>query len=286
MTRPRDLTRVRGLDRRSRVAAVAASLAALACAPSAPAVAAGEPQILAAGIDATDRFVISWRLEPDTTFDFLQFASVAISNPFTPGTFAGKNIIASICALPAQDCAAPPSLNAYRSPEPVSRDRRYFVKVNARKGARGPLSSQVWVIDKEKPLLPGGGRPAATPTNQSSLGQPYTPPANRTIPTPRLVLEKAPKTIAAVLRDGVRASVSCPAFSCYAVIGLQLGRTTLVFSDVTARPGERKTFVLRPVPARRAALQRRTRARLEVRAELHYPGGKQTTLTRRFTVRR
>jgi hypothetical protein len=80
--------------------------------------------------------------------------------------------------------------------------------------------------------------------------------------------------------------VSCPAFSCYAVIGLLLGKTTLVFSDVTARPGEKETFVLRPVPARRAALQRRTRARLVVSAELHYPGGKRVVLTRRFTVRR
>lgn len=266
-------------------ATVVAALAALACATPAPAVAA-EPQILAAGIDATDRFVATWRLEPGTTFDFLEFSSVAISNPFTPGTFAGKNILASICALPTQDCTAPPSLTAYRSPDPVSRDRRYFVKVNSRKGGRGPLSSQIWVIDKEKPLLPGGGRPAATATNTPSLGQPYKAPANRTIPTPRLVLESAPKKIASVLRYGVRASVSCPAFSCYAVIGLLLGKTTLVFSDVTARPGEKETFVLRPVPKRRTALQRRTRARLVVSAELYYPGGKRVLLTRRFTVRR
>lgn len=272
--------------RRSAGGAALAALVALACATPAPALAAGEPTILTAGIDDADHFFVTWRLEPDTTFDFLEFASVAIANPFTRGTFAGKNIIASECALPAQGCTAPPPLTFYRSPDPVSRDRRYFVKVNSRKGDRSALSSQVWVIDKEKPLLPGGGRPATTATNKPSLGEPYKPPANRTIPTPRLVIESAPKRIAAVIRDGVRASVICPAFSCYAVIGLQLGRTTLVFSDVTARPGERETFRLRPVPARRAALQRRTRARLEVRAELHYPGGKRTTLVRRFTVRR
>ncbi len=290
MTRAQHLSRASGADGRARLrrgcAASIATLATLVCIAPAPATAASRPQIIAAGLDATDRFVVTWRLEPNTTFDFLEFASVAISNPFTPGTFAGKNIIASICALPTQGCAAPPSLTAYRSPDPVSRDRRYFVKVNSRRGARGALSSRVWVIDKEKPLLPGGGRPAATATNKPSLGQPYRPPANRTIPPPKLVLESAPKTIASILRNGVRASVSCPAFSCYAVIGLQLGKTTLVFSDVTARPGERETFILRPRPARRAALQRRTRARLEVRAELHYPGGKQATLSRRFTVRR
>jgi len=269
-----------------RTAAAVASLATLACAVPAPALAVGEPQILAVGIDTSDHFVVTWRLEPNTTFDFLEFASVAIANPFTPGTFAGRNIVASICALPTQGCAAPPSLTAYRSPEAVSRDRRYFVKVNSRLGDRGALSSQVWVIDKEKPLLPGGGRPAATATNKPSLGQPYTPPASRSIPTPRLVLQTRPKKIATVLRQGVRAQVTCPAYSCYAVIGLLVSKTTLVFSDVTARPGERETFILRPRPARRAALRRRTRARLVVSAELHYPGGKRVLLTRSFTVRR
>ncbi len=285
----RDLSRAGRAHRRWGIAGVAAL--ALACAAPAPAHAAGEPQILAAGIDATDRFVVTWRLEPDTTFDSLQFASVAIPNPLTPGTFAGenfgtRNIMASACAMPAEGCTAAPGLTKFRSTDPVSRDRRYFVKVNSRKGRRGPLTSQVWVIDKEKPLLPGGGRFATPATNMPSLGRPYTPPANKTIPTPRLVLLTRPKRIASVIRYGVRARVTCPAFSCYALIGLRLGRTTLVFSDVTARPGVRETFLLRPLPKLRAPLQRRTRARLEVRAELHYPGGKTTTLTKRFTVRR
>ncbi len=263
-----------------------ATLAALACTAPAPAGAADEPQIIAAGIDATDHVVVSWRLEPDTTFDFLEFASVAISNPFTPGTFAGKNIIASICALPTQGCTAMPTLTAYRAPDPVSRDRRYFVKVNARKGDRGPLSSQIWVIDREKPLLPGGGRPAPAATNATSFGQPYTPPAAKSIPNPRLVLLAPPTKISSVVRNGVRADVTCPAFSCYAVIALQLGKTTLVFSDVTARPGQREAFVLRPRPARRAVLQRRTKVRLEVRADVYFPGNKRVQLVRRFTVRR
>lgn len=248
--------------------------------------AAGKPQIIAAGIDATDRFVVSWRLEPGTTFDFLEFSSVAISNPFIPGSFAGKNIIASACAAPAEGCTAPPELSVYRSPDRVSRDRRYFVKINARMAGRGPLSSDVWVIDQAKPLLPGGGSPSPTPTNTPVLGQPYVPPARRTIPPPRLSLEKPPKTIAAVLRDGVRAHVTCRAIACYIVIGVKLGRFTLVFSDATARPNQRESFVLRPLPAGRARLKRRTRARLDILADIMQPGGKRTRISRRLTVRR
>ena len=163
MTRARLHVRARGADhragRRRGCAAVIASLVA----PSAPPpLRLSRPASRRSSRRASTPPTASWRPgawsrgRPSTSSSS---ATVAISNPFTPGTFAGKNIIASICALPAQGCTAPASLTAYRSPEPVSRDRRYFVKVNSRKGGRGPLSSQVWVIDKEKPLLPGGGRP-------------------------------------------------------------------------------------------------------------------------------
>jgi hypothetical protein len=265
---------------------IGAAVAFASLAFVAPATATAAPTIVAAGIDATDRFVASWTLEPGTTFDFLEFSSVAISNPFIPGSFAGRNVVASACVAPAEGCIAPPTLIAFRSPDPVARDRRYFVKVNSRKGGRGPWSSQVWVIDKEKPLLPGGGRPAVATTNTPTLGQPYTPPAARTIPTPRLALQSPPKKIADVVRSGVRADVTCPAYSCYAIIGLKLGKTTLVFGDVTATPGQREAFRLRPRPARRAALQRRTKARLVVTADVLFPGGKRVQLARRFTVRR
>jgi hypothetical protein len=272
--------------RRGFAAVALASIAALACLAPAQGLAAGEPKIVAAGIDATDRFVVSWTLEPGTTFDFLEFSSVAISNPFIPGSFAGKNVVASACVAPADGCAAPPSLPAFRSTDRISRDRRYFVKVNSRKSGRGPLSSDVWVIDPEKPLLPGGGRPTPEATNTPALGMPYTPPARKTIPPPRLALRSPPKKIAAVLRDGVRADITCPAFSCYAIIALQLGKTTLVFSDVTARPNTPEAFVLRPVPAKRAQLKRRTRARLTVSIDVIYPGGKRTQIARSFRVRR
>ena len=272
---------------RARLAPAAIALAAaLACAAPAPASAAGEPVILAAGIDATDRFIVSWRLEPGTTFDFLEFSSVAITDPFSPGSFAGRNVIASVCAAPAKGCAAPPSLTAYRAPEPVSRDRRYFVRVNARLNGRALRSSEIWVIDATKPLLPGGGRPAATATNKPELGAPYKAPARNTIPAPRITLRSPPKTIADLIRNGVRVHVDCPVYVCYAIVGLQLGRTTLVFSDTTVRPGTRQTFRLRPRPAQQARLRRRTRARIVVSADISQPGGKRTQLSRSFRVRR
>jgi hypothetical protein len=272
--------------RRGLAAAAIALAATLALVAPAFAPAAGEPKIIAAGIDATDRFIISWQLEPDTTFDFLEFSSVAISNPFVPGSFAGRNVVASVCAVPGEGCVAPPSLTAYRSTDPVSRDRRYFVKVNALQGRRGPLSSDIWIIDPTKPLLPGGGRPAATATNNPELGEPYKAPARNTMPAPRITLRSPPKTIAALVRDGVRVDVACPVFVCYAIVGLQLGKTTLVFSDTTVRPGASGAFVLRPRPARRAQLQRRTRARIEVTADISQPADKRTHISRRFRVRR
>lgn len=276
----------RALTRR-RLAGAAAAAAALACAAPGPAFAAGEPQIVAAGIDPTDRFVVSWRLEPDTTFGFLEFSSVPILSPFIPGSFAGRNVVASVCAPPpAQSCPAPPSLAAFRAPDPVSRDRRYFVRVNARKAGRGLLSSGIWVIDPAKPQLTGGGSPAAAPTNAPALGLPYVPPGRQTIPVPRLTLLKPPRTIAAVLRDGVRAQVICPAVVCYVVVALKLDKTTLVFTDATARADARQRVVLRPRPAGRARLRRRTRARLEVVAEVRQPGAKRTQISRRLRVRR
>jgi hypothetical protein len=273
--------------RRRRFTVTIAALAALAlCAPAAATAAAGSPQILAAGVDATDHLFVTWSLEPGTTFDFLEFSTVAISNPFIPGSFAGRNVIASACVTPGDGCTAPPLLKAFRSVDPVARDRRYFVKVNARRGSGRPLSSKIWVVDRARPILPGGGRPSATPTNRPVLGEPYKPPNKKTIPPPTLVLRSPPKTIASVIKNGVRADVTCPEFVCYAVVSLSLGKTTLVFSDTTARPDTREAFVLRPRPIRRANLRRRTKARLVVTAEVTEPGGKQTQLSRRFTVKR
>jgi hypothetical protein len=118
------------------------------------------------------------------------------------------------------------------------------------------------------------------------LGQPYVPPARRTIPAPKLELVDPPKSIAGVLRYGVRAQVSCPRFVCYAVVALALGRSTLVFSDTTVAPDKVGAFVFRPRPNRRGLLTRHTRALLRVTADILSPGDKRTQIARSFRVRR
>jgi hypothetical protein len=67
---------------------------------------------------------------------------------------------------------------------------------------------------------------------------------------------------------------------------MKLGDATLVFSDATARAGALQTFVLRPRPAGRKRLNRRTRARLAIVADVMHPGGKRTQLSRSFRVRK
>ena len=102
---------------------------------------------------------------------------------------------------------------------------------------------------------------------------------------PRLILPAPARTIAGVLRYGVRARVICPRVACYALVGLSLGKTALVFSDTTIRPGGRDTFALRPRPSRRGRLTRRKHAKLTVQAEIVQPGGKTTSLTKSIRVR-
>jgi hypothetical protein len=273
--------------RRIRAAMAGVSIALLAaCTAPAGAVAAGEPTITAAGIDGGDHFVATWRLAPNTRFDTIEFSSTPIPSPLVPGTFAGKNIVASECSPPPKTCAAAPGVTAYRSSDRVARDRRYYVKVSALNSRGHTRTSDVWVIDERKPVLPGGGLPSPTATNSPAIGLPYVAPARSTIPRPALKLVSRPKLIGGVLRFGVRASVSCPGAVCYALVSLELGKRTLVFSDATVRPDGSEMFILRPVPRRRAVLRKRTRARLLVRAVITQPGGKRTTLLGHLTARR
>ncbi|HEX4344580.1 MAG TPA: hypothetical protein VHZ31_03365 [Solirubrobacteraceae bacterium] len=269
-----------------RLAGLLLSIAALA-GHAAPALASavGAPQISAAGIDATDRFVVTWVLAPGTTFKSLEFSTVPIANPLLPSSFAGANLIDSTCAAPPKTCAAAPGLTVYRSTDRVARDRRYFVKVNAREHGH-TRTSPVWVIDTSKPLLPGGGRPTVAATNAPVFGQPYIAPPPKAIPAPKMVLPAPPETIAGVLRYGVHARVLCKGEPCYALVSLELGHVPLVFSDTTVKPGGSETFALRPRPVRRARLARRKRAKLRIRAEVTQPGGKRTILVRTLTVRR
>lgn len=271
----------------SRIVVLALSIAALWGAAG-PAFASdvGVPQISAAGIDATDRFVVTWVLAPGTTFKSLEFATVQIANPLLPSSFAGANVVDSACAAPPSSCAATAGLTAYRSTDRVARDRRYFVRIDARGERNHTRISPIWVIDASKPLLPGGGRPTDTPTNTPVLGRPYFAPRREDIPLPKLDLPARPKTISGVLRYGVHARVFCDGEPCYALVSLELDKLPLVFSDATVAPGGHVTFALRPRPVRRGRLRRRTIARLRVRAEITQPGGKRTILVRSLTVRR
>ena len=271
----------------TRAGALVLVLALVAAGPvTSSAGAAGEPQISGGAIDATDRFVATWVLAPGTSFQSLEFSSTPIPNPLLPASFAGRNLIDSVCAPPPATCAAAPTLTVYRATDRVARDRRYYFKVNARDAKGRTRTSPVWVLDRRKPLRTGGGKPSDAPTNTPVLGQPYIAPRRRTIPTPRLVLPAPPLTISGVLRYGVRARVLCPKVACYALVGLSLGKTALVFSDTTIRPGGRATFALRPRPSRKARLARRKRAKLTVRAEIVQPGGKTTNITKSLRVRR
>src|SRR5258708_6220033 len=90
-----------------------------------------------------------------------------------------------------------------------------------------------------EPQISGGAIDARTKT--PVLGEPYIAARRNTIPTPRLVLPAPVQTIAGVLRYGVRARVLCPRVACYALVGLSLGKTALVFSDTTIAPGGRAT---------------------------------------------
>ena len=248
--------------------------------------AAGEPQISGGAIDASDRLVATWVLAPETSFQSLEFSSTPIPNPLLPASFAGRNVIDSVCAPPPASCAGTATMTVYRSTDRVARDRRYYFKVNARDAKGRTRTSPVWVLDPRKPLRTGGGKPSDVPTNTPVLAQPYIAPRRRTIPTPRLIVPAPPQTIGGVLRYGVRARVLCPKVACYALVGLSLGKTALVFSDTTIRPSGRATFALRPRPSRRARLAPRRRAKLTIRAEIVQPGGKTTSLTKSIRVRR
>ena len=140
---------------RSCRAIVALAIAMLCSGDAAAAAAAGEPQFTAAGIDQQDRFVAAWTLAPGTSFDSIEFATSSLSDPASPGFFAGGNFADFECARPAEGCESSRATTSYRATYPIARDRRYFARVTA-KGGRGDwLSSPVWVIDETRPLIPG-----------------------------------------------------------------------------------------------------------------------------------
>jgi hypothetical protein len=271
-------------------AAVLVTTALVAVASPSLASAAGEPQITSAGIDAQDRFYATWTLAPGTTFEGIDFSSGSILDPLLDySDFADIDNFADFeCVPPPAFCDGKPGQTSYGQDLRVSRDRRYFVVVNAkRRGSDDSLTSAMWVIDESKPQIPGSGEVADPATNTPAIGVPYVVPAPETIPAPAFTLPApTPRTIAGFLQRGIRARVTCPLFECYAEVALEFSGSNLAFTSGSARPGGRRTFVLRPSKAQRAKLRRRSRIRVRLVAEVGQPGNKRTELVRTVTLRR
>ena len=267
--------------------ATALLIAALAACAAPASAGAAEPQITAAGIDASDRLVATWTLAPGTRFESIEFATGSILDDVQP-SFAdvGTGVGFGCSPPPARDCTAKPDQTTYREPKRVARDRRYFVVVVASRSDGTELLSQIWVIDDRKPLIADFGRePPSKPSNSPVLGRPLVEPAVSEIPAPKLVV-RAPKTIAGLLRRGVRVQLTCPAHECYADVGLLRGDDDLAYVDRTLRPGERRTFVLRAPRLQHAALRRRARTRLRVQVDIYHPGRRTRQILRNVSVRR
>lgn len=271
-------------------ATVLATAALVAAAFPGLATAAGEPQITSAGIDAQDRLYATWTLAPGTRFEGIDFSSGSILDPLLDySDFADLENFADFeCSPPPAFCEGKPHQTSYGPGLPVSRDRRYFVIVNAKaQDSDDFLTSAMWVIDESKPQIPGRGELADPATNTPAIGIPYLLPAPETIPAPAFSLPApTPRTIAGFLHRGIRARVTCPIFECYADVSLNLGGKGLAVTSGSARPGGRRTFLLRPSKSQRAKLRRRSRVRLRLVAEIGQPGNKRTELVRTVTLRR
>ena len=183
---------------------------------------------------------------------------------------------------PAESCRAA-ALTAFRSPDRVARDRRYFVKVNARRAA-GQLAS-------------GTG----SSTGARSRAARRRPPAGR-----------GEQQRVSASRTSRRTSRPCGAESCWCrrrgdrerrarrgprerglpgrsratpSSGCGSARRVLVFSRRDGAPRQREAFVLTPAPARRAALLSGARGRgCEVRAEMRPPGRQASRELRALTA--
>ena len=279
----------RGL--RCAVALVAAATAL----GSGTALAADPPTILTAGIDAGDHLYVTWSLAAGTRYTSAGFASGPWPEPGLPFSFfAGNSAGESDCAPPPGiadgPCKATPTSTSFTSPRRTVRNRRYFVKVAAEPTTGGPphVTSAVWVIDEDRPLIPGfvpanEGAPTNRPATGHSIGGTPLP----AVPVPAISLPALPRTIHAVLASRVRLRVTCASFAgaleegTLSLDGRELaGETDFVSADRS------RTFVFRPSGAARTRLKRRSRAELKIRALVRTADGKAKRLSRSFTVRR
>jgi hypothetical protein len=273
----------------------AAVIAALA-APAA-AVAADPPTILTAGIDAQDQLYASWTLGLGTTYDHISFATSPEPDPVVPAFFVSANFAAFGCGVPP-DCDALPTATSFRSGYPISRDRRYFVKVAAQVPAiAGEFpTSAVWIIDETKPLIAGKAPVGAVePTNSPAAGRllapgvppapppPPPPPPPAVRPTAKFTALPLPRTIGALRLSGVRLRVRCTA-ACSTSGSLTLNGVAIGRKSTTLSRAGTRTFTVRLSAFGRRRLAGRSRARLRIAAQAKPAGGVTLHASRTFTV--
>jgi len=258
------------------LALVAATLAA---APAA--IAADQPTILTAGIDADDRLHATWSLGAGTTYERTAFSTSPAVNPFLAGFFLAEDFADFDCAG-EKGCTGLASGTSYTGSYPVARDRRYFVTVTAGAEKDRQLTSAMWVIDEAKPLItgdaPGGDphRPTRSPAGGRLLSG---------APDSSLTVLRLPRRAAGVMRAGVRVRVRCST-SCDVDLRLSLGKRTLVRRTGRLPAGASRLLPFAPGRALWPTLQARPRQRLRIAGTVTPLGGLTEKVSRTFTVRR
>ncbi|MEY2513262.1 MAG: hypothetical protein QOJ89_620 [bacterium] len=276
---------------------VLAAAVILALAAPAAAVAADPPTILTAGIDAQDQLYATWMLGLGTTYDHISFATSPDPDPVVPAFFQSANFAAFGCGV-VPDCDALPTATSFRSGYPISRDRRYFVKVAAQvPGVIGEFpTSAIWIIDETKPLIAGKAPVAeVAPSNSPATGRllapgvppappPAPPPPPPTVrPTARFTAQPLPKTFAALRLSGVRVSVRCTA-ACAASGSLTLKGVAIGRKSTNLSRAGTRTFTVKLSAFGRRRLAGRSRARLKIAAQAKPAGGVTLRASRNFTV--
>lgn len=257
------------------VAVVANPGAALAVTP---------PTILTAGFDVEDQLYVTWSLAPGTRLDRVEFATLPMPHAEFPFFFADGQF-AGFCS--GQLCGQ----TSFTVDYPVTRDRRYFVKVTAIAG-KERATSAIWVIDETKPVVPGNAKVGEGDGNKPVAGRPFDiasfiPPG--VVPRASITLLQAPKTIRGLLRRGVRArATSSVAFVLKATLvdhggdGFNIGERSLGF----ATGGTRSVVAKIDDDEARKALPRRGQARMRLYVVVTLPDGTLKRTSRSYTFRR
>lgn len=259
-----------------RLIAIALTVLAL----PAPASAATPPAILTAGIDAGDQLYATWRLAPGTSYEMISFGTVPTADAQLRAFFAADNF----AGFDACDKRACRTRGSYTSSYPIPRDRRYFVKVTAVDGD-DHATSAVWVIDESRPIVPGDTGVGSGETKRPATGRPLA-----TVPVPAgtaIALLAPPKTLAALLRDGVRVRVACPIACAVTATIRRVGRySPSARVDKSYRTRGTRLFTLRLTATARKQLGSLRSARLRIAVTAFLFDGAVRTSSRTVTVRR